>query len=80
MKKTILALTMAASVLALSACSDKNAGDEILVKSKAGNVTQSELYNEMKDAQGEQTLQLLVLEKVLDAKYKISDKEVDTAS
>jgi len=77
MKKTILALTMAASVLALSACSDKNAGDEVLVKSKAGNVTQSELYNEMKDAQGEQTLQLLVLEKVLDAKYKISDKQVD---
>ena len=44
MKKTILALTMAASVLALSACSDKNAGDEVLVTSKAGNVTQSELY------------------------------------
>ncbi|WP_186672121.1 peptidylprolyl isomerase [Sporosarcina sp. BP05] len=77
MKKTILALTMAASVLALSACSDKNAGDEVLVKSKAGNVTQSELYNEMKDAQGEKTLQLLVLEKVLDAKYKISDKQVN---
>jgi len=79
MKKTILALTMAASVLALSACSDEKAGEEVLVKSKAGNVTQSELYNEMKDAQGEQTLQLLVLEKVLDAKYKISDKQVDTA-
>jgi foldase protein PrsA len=77
MKKTVLALTMAASVLALSACSDKNAGDEVLVKSKAGNVTKTELYNEMKDAQGEQTLQLLVLEKVLDAKYKISDKQVD---
>ena len=77
MKKTILALTMAASVLALSACSDKNAGDEVLVKSKVGNVTQSELYNEMKDAQGEQTLQLLVLEKVLDAKYKVSEKQVD---
>ena len=77
MKKTVLALTMAASVLALSACSDKNAGDEVLVKSKVGNVTQSELYNEMKHAQGEQTLQLLVLEKVLDAKYKVSDKQVD---
>jgi foldase protein PrsA len=77
MKKTILALTMAASVLALSACSDNKASDEVLVKSKVGNVTQSELYNEMKDAQGEQTLQLLVLEKVLDAKYKVSEKQVD---
>ena len=50
MKKTILALTMAASVLALSACSDKNAGDEVLVTSKAGDITQNELYKEMKDA------------------------------
>lgn len=77
MKKTILAITMAASVLALSACSDKNADEEILVKSKAGNVTKSELYNEMKEAQGEQTLQLLVLEKVLEDKYEVSDKDVD---
>ncbi len=76
MKKTILAVTMAASVLALSACSDKNADEDILVKSKAGNVTKSELYNEMKEAQGEQTLQLLVLEKVLEDKYKVSDKDV----
>ena len=51
-----------------------------LVTSKAGDVTQSELYNEMKTAQGEQTLQLLVLEKVLDAKYEVSEKQVDTAS
>ena len=28
---------------------------------------------------GEQTLQLLVIEKVLDDKYEISDKEVDEA-
>ncbi len=76
MKKTILALTMATSVLALSACSDS--GDkEVLVKSKNFNVTKSELYNEMKDAQGEQTLQLLVLEKVLEDKYKVTDKQVD---
>lgn len=77
MKKTILALTISASVLALSACSGNNADEEVLVKSKAGNVTKAELYEEMKDAAGEQTLQLLVIEKVLDAKYKVTDEQVD---
>ncbi|MBE1554909.1 peptidylprolyl isomerase [Sporosarcina limicola] len=77
MKKTMLAFTMAASVLALSACNNNSADDAVLVKSKAGNVTKNELYEEMKSAAGEQTLQILVLEKVLNAKYKISDKQVE---
>ena len=42
MKKTVLALTMAASVLALSACSDKNnADEEIIVTSKIGDITKA---------------------------------------
>ena len=75
MRKKILALTMAASVLALAACGDK--GDEALVTSKAGDVTQNELYEKMKESAGEQTLQLIVIEKVLDDKYDVTDKEVD---
>lgn len=78
MRKKVIALTMAASVLALSACNgNKATDDEIIVKSKAGNVTKEELYQEMKDVAGKETLQLIVLEKVLDAKYDISDKQVD---
>ncbi len=77
MKKTILVLTMATSVLALSACSDKGvAGDEIILSSKAGNITQTELYEEMKSTVGKQTLQLLAIEKVLADKYEVTDKEV----
>lgn len=73
MRKTILALTMAASVLALSACNDK---EEIIVSSKAGEITKNDLYNEMKDTIGEQALQQMVIEKVLDAKYDVSDETV----
>lgn len=74
MRKTILALTMAASVLALSACSDK---EEVIVSSKAGDITKNDLYTEMKDTVGEQALQQMVIEKVLDAKYDVSDETVN---
>ena len=66
---------MAASVLALAACGDKS--DETLVTSKAGDITKNELYEEMKDSVGEQALQLIVIEKVLNDKYDVTDKEVD---
>lgn len=74
MRKTILALTMAASVLALSACNDK---EEVIVTSKAGEITKNDLYTEMKDTVGEQALQQMVIEKVLDAKYDVSDETVN---
>ncbi|KXH79296.1 peptidylprolyl isomerase [Sporosarcina sp. HYO08] len=79
MKKSILALTMAASILALSACSNNNAGDEVIMTSKAGDITKNEFYEELKDVAGEQTFQILAIEKVLENKYKVSDKDVDQA-
>jgi len=77
MKKTVLALTMAASVLALSACSDKNATDEAIVTSKIGDITKNEFYEELKSAGGEQILLQMTVEKVLNNKYKIEDKDVE---
>ncbi|MFJ8263464.1 peptidylprolyl isomerase [Rummeliibacillus sp. NPDC094406] len=75
MKKTVLSLTLAASVLALSACG--NAGNEKVATSKVGDVTKDQLYNEMKDSVGDSALQLIIIEKVLNDKYKVTDKEVD---
>ncbi|HWI48745.1 MAG TPA: peptidylprolyl isomerase [Rummeliibacillus sp.] len=75
MKKTVLSLTLAASVLALSACG--NAGNEKVATSKVGDVTKDQLYNEMKDSVGDSALQLIIIEKVLNDKYKVSDKEVE---
>ncbi|MED4206058.1 peptidylprolyl isomerase [Neobacillus mesonae] len=75
MKKWILALSLAGGVLALSACNQS--GSETIVESKAGNVTQEELYNAMKEKVGDQALQQLVYEKVLSKKYKVTDKDVN---
>ncbi len=75
MKKTVLSLTLAASVLALSACG--NASSEKVATTKVGDVTKDQLYNEMKDSVGKSALQLIIVEKVLNDKYKVSDKDVD---
>ncbi|AXH99893.1 foldase [Sporosarcina sp. PTS2304] len=75
MKKKFLAFTLAASVVALSACSGGDS--EVVMSSKAGDVTKDEFYQEMKTSVGEQALQMIILEKVLEDKYKVDDKQVD---
>jgi foldase protein PrsA len=78
MKKMIISLSIAAGVIGLSACSGDNGGSsEVIVESKAGNITKEELYESMKEKYGEQALQEMLYQKVLAKKYKVTDKEVD---
>lgn len=79
MKKTVLSLTLAASVLALGACNDNESADssKVIASSKVGDITQNDLYEEMKASIGDQAFQLLMIEKVLDSKYDVTDKQVD---
>lgn len=78
MKKMIISLTVAAGVMGLGACSNDNAdSSEVIVESKAGNITKEELYQSMKEKYGEQALQELLYQKVLAENYKVTDKEVD---
>ncbi|WP_391117192.1 peptidylprolyl isomerase [Psychrobacillus sp. L3] len=77
MKKTVLTFTLAASVLALGACSNSANSSDIIATSKVGDITQNDLYQEMKSSIGDQAFQLLMIEKVLDSKYKVSKEEVD---
>ncbi|MGV3466955.1 MAG: peptidylprolyl isomerase [Heyndrickxia sp.] len=77
MKKWILSLTLAASMVGLAACGSSASGSDVVVKTKAGNITQDELYTALKDKYGEQVLQQLIFEKVLSKKYKVSSKDVD---
>ncbi|GAJ39532.1 Foldase protein PrsA precursor [Parageobacillus caldoxylosilyticus] len=65
----------AASVFALSACN--NGGSEVIVKTKDGNITKEEFYNEMKARVGKEVIRDLIDEKVLSKKYKVTDKEID---
>lgn len=75
MKKIAIAAITATSILALSACSS---GDkEVIAKTDAGDVTKGELYTNMKKTAGASVLTQLVQEKVLDKKYKVTDKEID---
>lgn len=75
MKKIAIAAITATSILALSACSS---GDkEVIAKTDAGDVTKGELYTYMKKTAGASALTQLAQEKVLDKKYKITDKEVE---
>jgi len=77
MKKSLLTLSLAASVLVLGACSDNGSEGEVVVSSKVGDITENELYNEMKTSVGDQAVQVLMIEKVLSDKYEVTDKEVD---
>lgn len=84
MKKWLLPLSLAAGVVALSGCSGSEG--EVIATSDAGDVTDMELYNEMKVKYGPQMDQLLkelVEKKVLSEEYEVTDeelkKEVETA-
>lgn len=78
MKKMIISLTVAAGVMGLAACSNDNAdSSEVIVESKAGNITKEELYQSMKEKYGEQALQELLYQKVLAENYEVTDKEVE---
>jgi foldase protein PrsA len=76
MKKWMLALTLAGGVIALSACNQSGGGSTV-AESSAGDITQDELYEAMKEKVGAQALQQLVYEKVLSEKYEVTDKELD---
>ncbi|SDO16381.1 foldase protein PrsA [Psychrobacillus sp. OK028] len=79
MKKTVLTLTLAASVLALGACSGDSAdSSEVIATSKVGDITQNDLYEEMKSSIGDQAFQLLMIEKVLSNKYEVTKEEVNS--
>lgn len=73
MKKTVLALTLAAS-LGLAACSDSS---EVIVSSKAGDLTQEEFYNQIKTLAGPQLLEQIMIEKILADKYEVTNKEIE---
>lgn len=68
MKKWVLALSLAAGVIGLTACSSNSS--DVVVKSDAGNITKDELYVAMKDQYGQQALQELLYTKVLSKNTK----------
>jgi len=76
MKKWLVPVALTASLIGLTACSS-NGDSEAIVETKAGNITQEEFYEALKDTSGQQVLQQLVYEKILSDKYEVSDEAVD---
>lgn len=77
MKKWIVTLSIAAGVVGLTGCNQNNASSDVVVESKAGNITKDELYEAMKEKIGEQALQQLIYAKVLTKEYKVTDDELN---
>ncbi|WLV25502.1 peptidylprolyl isomerase [Aciduricibacillus chroicocephali] len=81
MKKLAIALTLSASIFGLAACSNDSGsgkGDpETIATSKAGDIKKEDFYNEMKQRSGNDVLKEMVTAKVLEDKYKVTDKQVN---
>lgn len=77
MKKTVLSLTLAASVLALGACSGGD--NKTIATSKAGDISVADFNETAKNLTGSHVVQQMLTEKVLADKYKVTDKELKEA-
>lgn len=76
MKKLIMIAAAMIVLASLAACG--NGGDNAaIVKTKSGNITKEDFYNELKKTNGESVLQNMVYEKLLEKKYPVSKKAVD---
>lgn len=75
MKKLIVAATISIGLMGLTACGDSSSED--VAETEAGNVTKEELYDELVARNGDEVLRELVIVKVLEGEYEVSDEEVD---
>lgn len=75
MKRITISVILIISLLGLAACS--SGGSEVVVKTKAGDITKDEFYEELKDIAGEQILQELIVIKVLEDKFDVDSKAID---
>ncbi len=61
-----------ATLLILAGC-----GSSAVVKTDAGNITQDDIYEAMKTTYGNEVVQQLTFEKILEDKYTVTEKEVN---
>lgn len=75
MRKIAIMATFVIGLFGLVACGSDS---EVVVKTKSGDITKDDFYEELKDRYGAEVLTELVTLKVLEDKYEVSDKEVDS--
>ncbi|MET3683525.1 foldase protein PrsA [Alkalibacillus flavidus] len=75
MKKIIsLLFVLFVAMLFMTAC---QSDEEVVVESEAGNITQDEFYQELKDRYGEDVLREMTKKMVLESQYDVSEEEID---
>lgn len=74
MKKWFLSLALIVGIISLTACNDNS---EVVVETKAGNITQDQFYSEMKKQSGPQILTNMIYYEILPEKYEIDKEEFD---
>lgn len=80
MKKFVLAGVLSASLAVLAACGGGgDAESKVIATTAYGDITEHDLYEEMKNAVGLQAFQEIVLNKALSEKFPVSDEEVEEA-
>lgn len=76
-KKLLSMFVMFAILIILGACSAEKANQTVVVETEAGNITQDEFYDELKERYGQELLKEMVLVKILEDKYEVVDGEID---
>ncbi|WP_017754269.1 peptidylprolyl isomerase [Calidifontibacillus oryziterrae] len=77
MKKWVLSITAATLIFGLAACNGNNSESEVVVETNAGNITENELYEKLKNQYGDMVLYEMVLTKVLSTKYGVTEEDID---
>ncbi|WP_047151037.1 peptidylprolyl isomerase [Aneurinibacillus tyrosinisolvens] len=83
MKKVTLLILTACSVFSLTACGTNNtdtasaSGNNVVVDTSVGQITKDELYNKLKNKDGNQVLRDMIYTKVLEKNFPVTDQEVN---
>lgn len=75
MKRILITIVMIASIVTLAACNS-----DVVVKTKAGNITKNDFYEELKNNYGEQVLETMIITKILENEYKITEEDIEFAT
>lgn len=74
MKRVLLLVISILTILAITACSSGDS--EVIVKSKAGNITKEEFYNELKSQGGADVLRNMITFIVLSDHYEVTEEQI----
>lgn len=72
MRKILISVIVFTSLIGLAACNS-----DVLVKTDIGNITKQEFYDELEQQYGENVLQNMIIVKVLEDKYDVTENEID---